>query len=404
MKRLTGGAALAGLAIAAFLWLPSLVSPSVSYARLRTSVVDTGRVEASLRASGTVLPAYEKMLTSPDAARVLRILKRPGDAVAAGDAIVELDSSATRLQLDRLTERIAQKRAERREMELGLEKELSDLTGRIQAKELDVELQRYRVRQQRELHGDGLTSETTLRQTEVELKKSEVELEQLNDSVDVARRSTAAKLERLDLDATILLKERDETRHRLELAETRADRDGVVTWVVPQEGAAITAGQEIARIADLDSFRVEATVSDAYIKRVERGMPARIKAGDTTLNGRVDVVHPSIEDGVARFDVILDDPDHDGLRSNLRVDVMVVTEVRDNVLRVARGPFARGNRDQPVFVLRDGKADRIPTRFGVSGIDYYEIVDGPREGEVVIISDMQPYEHLEQIDVDGDTP
>src|SRR5258705_517421 len=86
--------ALAGTAVSvvAFLLtgLPALVRPSVSRSRIRAATVDTGLVEASITASGTVQPEREAALSSPVDARVVRILKQPGDRVTKGEAILEL--------------------------------------------------------------------------------------------------------------------------------------------------------------------------------------------------------------------------------------------------------------------------------------------------------------------------
>ena len=83
-------------------WLPDLLRPGVSRARIRTARVTTGPVDAMIMASGTIVPEIERVLSSPVDARVLRILKRPGARVERGDAVVELDTSESVLALDKL--------------------------------------------------------------------------------------------------------------------------------------------------------------------------------------------------------------------------------------------------------------------------------------------------------------
>ena len=54
-----------------------------------------------------------------------------------------------------------------------------------------------------------------------------------------------------------MAKLRSEERRRragtLDLATPRADRDGVLTWALTEEGVAIKKGDVIARVADLGS-------------------------------------------------------------------------------------------------------------------------------------------------------
>jgi len=396
-----------GLAVAAglvgvvvvFVLLPGWLRPSVDADRLRTAAVDRGPVEGTIEASGTVVPAFEKVLSSPVEARVVRILKRPGESVAPGDEILELDTSASRTELKRTEDLLAQKEAEREELRLGLDSELADLKSRIETGRLDAEIHRYRLEQDEKLAAEGLLAEEALREAEVSSKKAEIELRQLEDSVERTRHSHAAQLRGIDLDLEILRGQRDAARRELELATTRADRVGVLTWVVREEGATVQRGDVIARIADLDSFDVEASVSDVHAARLSEGLPVRVLVDGEALAGHLAGVHPTIENGVVRFDVALDQPSHPKLRNNLRVDVLVVTGRRADALRLPRASFPAGAVAQ-VFVVEGDRAQRRAVRFGLTGYDYVEVVDGLAAGDEVVLSDMSPYQHLDEVKID----
>ena len=85
------------------------------------------------------------------------------------------------------------------------------------------------------------------------------------------------------------------------------------------------------------------------------------------------------------------------LRSNLRVDVLIVTDHKDRVLRIKKGPFASGEGLRDVFVIRGDTAIKTPVRFGIVGFEHYEVVQGLLEGDEVIISDMTQYQHLKEV-------
>src|SRR5262245_59412843 len=65
--------------VATFLWGSDLIRPSINRARIRTAKVDAGPIEATISASGTVVPELEQVLSSPINARVVKVLKKPGD-------------------------------------------------------------------------------------------------------------------------------------------------------------------------------------------------------------------------------------------------------------------------------------------------------------------------------------
>jgi HlyD family secretion protein len=217
--------------------------------------------------------------------------------------------------------------------------------------------------------------------------------------VEGAKRSTAAQLAGVELDLATLRKERDDARRLLDLATTRSDRPGVLTWVVPREGAMVPRGEVIARIADLDSFRVEATVSDVHSSSLHAGQTVRVVLDGQPLTGRLAAIDPTIENGAVKFHVDLDDARNPKLRNNLRVDVLVITDARPNTLRVPKGPFAQGGTTEQVFVVQGDHAVRREARFGLSGYDFYEVLDGLDQGDEVILSDMKDYVRLERVNL-----
>jgi HlyD family secretion protein len=390
-----------GIAAIAFAFLPGWLRPSVSRERLRLGRVERARVEATLDAAGVVVPAAERSIASPVETRVLRILKRAGDAVRVGDPIVVLDTGASRLDLARLEDRIAQKGSESKRLALGLARDLADLDARAESRRLDAQLLAHRVAQHEKLRGDGLVSDEALEEARIEAEKARIEVRQLEGARGNAERSAAAQLEGVALDVRILEKEAAEARRQLELATARADMDGIVTWVVTEEGATVRVGQAVARVARVDAFRIEATISDVHAAKLRSGMPARIEVGERRLDGAVSAVLPAIEGGAAKFLVDLSDPSDQVLRQNLRVDVHVVADQRDNVLSLPRGPFAGGGAAQPIFVVLDGRLIRRSVRIGLMGYERLEILEGVNDGDTVVLSDMQDYTHLESVRLTG---
>jgi HlyD family secretion protein len=403
-RRVIWAAAGVGLVAAVLILLPGWLRPSIRRDQLRTARVERGPVEGVVEASGTVIPAFEGVLSSPIEARVEKILERPGQVVHPGDPILVLDTTASRLDLEKVEADLAKKLNEQQQLRLRLDRSLRDLRGRIETQQLDAEALQYRAEQNRKLRADGLVSEQTLRASEVEARKAQIQLAQLRESVVDERRSTDAQIEGVELDLRTLRQERDEARRQLELATTRSDRAGVLTWTVPQEGATVRRGDVIARIADLASYRVEATVSDVHSSRLSAGLPVRVLIDDRPLSGRLTGVYPTIENGAVKFVVDLDDPRDPKLRNNLRVDVMVVTERRADALRVRTGSRTGSNAadaagERQVFVVEGDRAVRRTVRFGLAGDQYEEVLDGLREGDEIVLSDLRDEMDLEQLQI-----
>ena len=285
-------------------------------------------------------PEVERVLSSPLDARVLRLLQRPGAHLKRGDPVVELDVSESELALDKVVKDLKIKENQQAQSRLALEKSLVDLDGRLEVKTLQLQSAQSQLEGDQQLFKDGLFSRESLRRSELNVKQAQIELAQLREERTNAERSTGVQLEGLSLERGALDKEAAQARRLLDLSTTKSDRDGVLTWVVSQEGALVRRGDVIARIADLTSFRVDGTVSDIHAGRLRTGMAAVVRVNDVDLQGTVTEVLPTVENGVLHFTVALAEPSHAALRPSLRTDVLVVTERKARALRLKRGPFA----------------------------------------------------------------
>lgn len=381
---------------AGFIYAPRLIKPSINRARIRTAKVDSGVMEATISASGIVVPEFEQVISSPINARVTRILKRPGDHLKRGEPILELDVSESVLAVDKVNQQIALKQNQQAKIKLDLDNTLIDLQSRWEIKNLEYKSAKASAARSRTLAQQGLLSEEKLREAELQEEKAAFELQQIENSKRNAQQSTKTQIEGLALEMNTLQKEKVEAQRQLELATTKSDRDGVLTWVVNEEGATLQKGDVLARIADLNSFRVNATLSDIHANRLSPGMPVSVKINEAYLQGEVATVQPTIKDGVISATIALRDKANALLKSNLRVDVLIITDRKERVLRLSKGPAISGEGVRELFVIRGDTAVKTQVKLGIASFDSYEVMEGLMEGDEVIVSDMTDYLHMKE--------
>lgn len=362
--------------------------PSAERAQLRTDVVRVASIESTIGAVGTVVPRDEQIIVSPLDSRVTAIRHRIGATVAAGDALLVLDDAPLRAELAAVEDRIALQRNEMAKARLDLDNTVVDLRTQTKIKELALESAIFEVRRNRTLRTKGLVTIDELRQSETDSARTAMEIEQLRRRVEHEEKSLAIDVERLELEIDILEGQRDEAAARLLRATAPAARDGIVTWVVPREGTSVQRGSELARVADLSAFVVEAQVAATHAEHVREGQTARVRIGDVRLSGRIARVEPTIEQGVFVVEIALEDPGHASLRHNARVDVEIVAAERPRTLVVRRGTVVRHDGRQHLFVVRGDRAVRTPVTLGVGNLDATEVVEGLQPGDEVILTDM----------------
>ena len=374
----------------------SWLRPSIRRRDVQTARVERGSVYASVQAGGIVVPAVETVMSSPIEARVLRINHRAGDSLHRGDEILTLDTSATRVDAERLQDTVAQRESELAKLKLQIDENLATLRSQIEQKKLDGEILRYNAERDAKLHAAGLVATQQDLASATAAKKNELEIGQLREALVRAQRSGEAQIEAATAALRSARNERDQSQRQVQLAMTRSDRDGILTWVVPEVGAMVRRGDVIARVADLSTFRVVATIADAHASKLSAGAEVRVRLDDaTSIQGTITSIEPRMENGVAKFYVDLQQASHTKLRNQLRVDAFVVTERRAGTLRVRRGSL--GDTDF-LFVIKGRTATRTPVRFGLMGEDSVE-VSGVREGDEVIISSMTDYSGTKQLQI-----
>jgi HlyD family secretion protein len=327
----------------------------------------------------------------------MRILVRPGAQLKPGQPIVELDTSESTLAVERLSQNLALKENQQEKTRLDLERSLNDLDSQASIKDLQLQSFHSQLARSQALWKEGLISVEQLRQAELAEAQAVIELKKIQNERENAQRATRAQIEALALEMATVRKETQEARRQLNLASPKASRDGVLTWSLTEEGIAVHKGDVLARIADLSSFRVEATVSDVHAKQVSVGLPVAVKVGEETLDGIVSNVLPTIKNGIMTVQVALRQKSSPLLRSNLRVDAFIVTGRHARALRVKKGPFADGEGPVDAFVVRGDRAYRTRIELGLSSFEEFEVTKGLSAGDEVIISDMKDYMHLAEI-------
>jgi HlyD family secretion protein len=397
LRRLALTVAVAGLGLILVVLVTGWLRPAVRRDRVRTAHVERGEVTATLDASGLVVPEFEHVLASPLATRIASILKTPGAEVAAGDPIVLLADQDARREVARLEEQISLKENSRLQTDLELARTRDDLTMRKEIKALELKTFQFEVARNQELFELGLIHQDEVRLSESDVERATIELRHLDNLLTNAEQDLAARLEGLALEISILAKDRDRARERLARTAVASDRPGIVTWVVTSEGAAVAEGEQVARVADLSAYRVDATLSDVLARRLTVGLPATVRSGDTRLSGWVQKILPTVQDGIVTFEVALEAADHSVLRPNLRVDVHAVTDRRAQTLCLPRGPLLNVEGRDVVFVVRGDRAVRTPISVGLSNFELYEIVTGLVAGDEVIISDMSDFRNVKEV-------
>lgn len=179
-----------------------------------------------------------------------------------------------------------------------------------------------------------------------------------------------------------------------QLMDQRADYtvtapvDGTILSRTVKQGDLAAAGSPMAVLAQPEALCVHASIDEQYIDRVGTGQSASITfTTDTgeqrTYTGSVRRVEDTgiTSGGVTDYTVEIALDGTDGLRDGMNVSVSILTEGKENCLRV---PVKAVDGDT-VQVLRSGKTETVTVETGLWGSDYVEILSGITEEDTIVL-------------------
>lgn len=377
-----------------------LAEPSVEMKNLKVSVADKGTINSTISATGKVVPAFEEIVNSPISTRIVEVYCKAGDSVAAGTPLLRLDLENAENELEKMLDEIAMKRHQLEQQRATSATQLSDLDMQIKVKAMAVDRMAVELRNERYLDSLGSGTGDKVRQVELAYRTGLLELEQMRERLKNERRVADANLQVCNLQLNISDKNLTQMRRTLDDARIRAPRGATLTYINDQVGQKVAEGEKLAIVADLSHFKVDAEIADAYAERLAVGSRAVVKIGSNELEGMVTNVAPQSVNGVIRFSVRLENDSHPRLRSGLKTDVYVLSDVIEDVVRIGNGSYYSGAADYELFVLDgDDHLERRKVRLGESNYEYVEVVEGLKPGDRVVTSDMSEYKQRNSLKI-----
>jgi HlyD family secretion protein len=395
--RLAAGVFLFAGFLAAAWGINRAVRPGVSAADIVVAEVRRGNVDNTVNATGVVIPVHEEVVTSPGASRVARVHAKPGQQVQQGELLLELDDREIRLALEALKEQLAQQDNKVVSLQLEMEQKLKQLASAIELLEIDLQASRARRERNQKLRSSGLVSGENLLTSELDVQRNEIQLRQQRALIADTRRVTASSIAAARLQQDILHKRIAQQEGLLLQTRVAAPFSGMLTTLIEEEGASVAVGQLVARISEMNNYRVEATLSDFHARLLAPGQAVRVEQNGELMAGTVHTILPEIQNGTIKLLVDLEQPHNAHLRNKMRVDVNIVTDRKAGVLVIDSGPAFNGKGRQPAFAVDGGMARKTLLTLGASDGNVVEVAGGARLGDRFIVSNTSAFKDLDSI-------
>lgn len=370
------------------LFMKSAFVPSVSISQVVTGISDKGDIQITVQGSGNVIPAYEEIITSPFKSTIMKIIKKPGDKVFPKDTLLFLNNKLAENDLNMLTNELDLENIRIDKLKIELQQLREDFEFSRKIKEIKVENARLEYEGEVTLNkmGGSPASNVKKAKTAWDIEQLENSQAQYNFNNQVNSRNNGIR--ELETEINIQKNKIIKAKDLVDQAYVKAPFHGDLSWVIDQPGASVSEGQQIARVADFSSYKLKGTISNAWAGRVVSGQEVDIRNQDKDLTGTIENIMPAITQGMMECVIRIDNGDITNLRPAQELEIRVIISKKDKVLRLPNGPYYKDRGYKEMYVVRGNKAYRTKILLGDSNFDYVEVLEGVKEGEKVILSDI----------------
>ncbi len=238
------------------------------------------------------------------------------------------------------------------------------------------------------------------------------ELDQIQDSYDKARiyagvmREEVLKATENLTDATVTLKLRELDLKRTDI---RSPFEGQISELKASKGERISAGQELARVINLNTVYLKGFALESEIRHLKPGVKARIRFEaypDRYFAGELDTISPEVNPDSKTITLYLklDNSEH-LIMPGMHAEVDIEYKVFENVIKIPHKAYTTRTDRTVVYAIKDldgkrGVADWRYVELGERNDEEILVLSGLEEGDLIVIEGQMTLAHQSAVRIE----
>ena len=391
---------LAGCVVAVYRLKPA--APIVDRSTIWPDTVKRGAMIRQVRGStGTLVPREDKLRLIPaeTEATVTRILVLPGAHLEPNTVVMDLVNP--QLEQEAMNARLALKAAESEYHNTQIKLQSDLMTQKAGAATVGADFSQARLQAQTDkaLYDLGVISGLTYKASQSKADelttRNQIEADRLTMNERVIVSQLAVQQTQVDqARALYQLKQQ-----QLAALHVTAGIRGVLVDLPHQVGEHVAPGVTLAKVVQPDQLKASLKIAETQARDIQIGQPALIDTHNGVIPGRVQRIDPAVQNGTVTVDVELTGALPQGARPDLSVDGTIDLERMTDVLSVGRPALGNENSTLSLFKIdADGNgASRVSVKVGRASVNSIQVIEGLKEGDTVILSDMSRWDNVDRI-------
>jgi HlyD family secretion protein len=383
-------------------------APPVDRSAIWPDTVKRGDLIVQVRGStGTLQPREDsiELIPAQTDATVVHIRELPGAIVTPDTILLDMSDPQLDQQLTNAKLQLQQAQADYKTQQSTLESSLMTLKTTLAQYNSDYETDKRQADTDQKLCKLGVISELVCGASLSKFQQLDQQRKIATEQIDVNQKAMSVQLasyqSKIDQAETLV----DLYTKQTEALEVKAGIAGEVAALPVgangpiQVGTHVTAGTPVAEVTQLNKLKAALQIPETQAHDVQIGQPASVDTHNGVVPGHVSRIDPNVSNGTRTVDVTLDGPLPAGAVPGLSVDGTIDLARLHDVLYVGRPALGNENSTLSLFkITPDGKeAVRVPVKVGRASVNSIQILEGLKEGDQVILSDMSRYDAVDRI-------
>jgi HlyD family secretion protein len=392
-----------GLAIIVLIYMAFFADRTSTYKvekdKLIIETVTEDQFNDYITVPGTVEPITTIKLDAQEGGRVEAKVIEEGSMVKKGDVILRLSNPDLYLNILTSEGDLAYKENLLRNTQIQMEQEKLQIKRELVTLKFDIERKQRNFNQNEILIKDNLISkEEYLRSKEdLEMAKKSKDLfieRQVQDSLFRSVNVETMKNDLLNMRRNLSL-----VKDRVKNLDVAAPVDGQLGLLTPEIGQQINRGENMGQINVLTSYKVTAQIDEHYIDRVRAQLDATLDRQSNKFNLSVRRVFPEVRNGTFKIEMIFRDSMPENIRTGQTYYISLQLGQPKVSVLVPIGGFFQETGGQWIFVLDPSEsfATKRAISIGRKNPKYYEVLEGLKPGEKVIVSGYETFGKNEKL-------
>lgn len=361
--------------------------------QLSISIVKQDKFQEFIPIDGVVYPKHTIYIDAVQGGIVEKRYVEDGAMLHKGDSIMKLKNANMELQYMEQETRLFQTLNELENTKISLQKNIFARQQELVTLRYQIDKTRIDYQRQSDLYSAKVISDKEFedadRDYRYNIKQMGIELELMKlDSLAAVRRNKQIDLSMDRMESNLVM-----LRNNLENLIIKAPVDGKLSSFSAEIGETKNPGEHLGQIDQQKGFKLKARIDERYISRVFIGQSGEFDFAGKTYQMEISKIYSDVNNGAFEVDFYFTNDSPGSIKRGQTIQMRLKFSSAKDAIIVKRGGFFQETGGNWIYLIHEneGIATKHPIRIGRQNTLYYEVLEGLKPGDQVIISSYNAF-------------